>query len=383
MTMTTLETAPLPTFAPFDLGRLLRTVFELRGGERFGVFTDLADPARAAGLAFLDDPKLPIQRHAYRTFFEGLKRLDGPAKPASVAFHCYRTTGGSNLDLPADVVAPSGAVRPLRDVLRELDIVLYVSRYSATAPITALAKELGIRGATLHGVNDVILATGLSVNYLEVSARAERLRRSVEGADEVRLEFGLAGRTHTLRLDLRGQAAQKSHGLVRTLGDVANLPAGEVYFVPRGAEGAFPRKFEDGTIAVFDVKDRGVTGCAAVVAGSRATADAFLAKIAEDPNAGQITELGLGTQSLPFAGADIQDEKIIGTAHVATGRSDHLGGKISSKSFKNPRNAVHEDILFAPNKTPEVALRAVMRRGGAEETLVEGYRPAPYFAALL
>src|SRR5438105_12234016 len=31
----------------FDLARLLRTVFALRGGQRFGVFTDLADPSRA------------------------------------------------------------------------------------------------------------------------------------------------------------------------------------------------------------------------------------------------------------------------------------------------------------------------------------------------
>ncbi|HVY61548.1 MAG TPA: hypothetical protein VHF22_07835, partial [Planctomycetota bacterium] len=306
-----------------------------------------------------------------------------PAAPGSVAFYVYRTTGGSNLDLPDEVTAPDGSVRPLRDALRELDIVLYVSRYSATAPITALAKELGIRGATLHGTNDTIIATGLSVDYLEVSARAERLRRSVEGCDEVRLEFTIDGRRHDLRLDLRGKAAQKSHGLVRTLGDVANLPAGEVYFVPAGASGRFPRKFDDGTLAVFDVANRGITGLHELVSGSRATADAFLAKIAEDPNAGQLTELGLGTQSLPFAGADIQDEKIIGTAHVATGRSDHLGGRISSKEFKNPRNATHEDILFAPHKTPEVGLRVVMAKGAEEQVLVEGYRPGPYFLPLL
>src|SRR5205814_3244648 len=127
-----------------------------------------------------------------------------------------------------------GATRPLRDALGALEIVLYVSTYSATAPITALSKEMGFRGATLHGVNDTILATGLSVDYEQVSARAERLRRALEGSEEARFEFALGGERHALLLDLRAQAAQKSHGLVRTLGDVANLPAGEVYFVPRG-----------------------------------------------------------------------------------------------------------------------------------------------------
>ena len=42
---------------------------------------------------------------------------------------------------------------------------------------------------------------------------------------------------------------------------------------------------------------------------------------------GALGELGFGTQVLPFSGRDIQDEKILGTIHVATGRDDHLGGQ--------------------------------------------------------
>ncbi len=34
---------------------------------------------------------------------------------------------------------------------------------------------------------------------------------------------------------------------------MANLPAGEVYFVPQGAEGAFPLRYEDGTIGLMEV----------------------------------------------------------------------------------------------------------------------------------
>ncbi len=365
-----------------DLGRLFRTVFELSGGERFGVFTDLADLSKARDLAFLADAALPIQRHAYRTFYEDLLRRRAELGIGDVSFFLYEATGGSNLDLPETVIGLDGRERPLREALREIDIALYVSTWSATAPITALAKEIGFRGATMHGVNDLILATGLAVDYEQVSARAERLRSAIDGADEVRLEFGLAGGRHVLRLDLRGQAAQKSHGLVRTLGDIANLPAGEVYFVPRDAEGFFPRKFDDGALGLFEVRGRGIVSGRSL-AGDGREVEAFLAKVAEDPNAGQIGELGLGTQSLPFAGADIQDEKILGTAHVATGRSDHLGGSIDGRSFKNKRNAVHDDILFAPNKTPEVDLRAVMRKGGREVPLIEGYRPTPFIEALL
>jgi hypothetical protein len=48
-----------------------------------------------------------------------------------------------------------------------------------------------------------------------------------------------------------------------------------------------------------------------------------------------------GTPAVPTLSArfqdgvvDIQDEKILGTLHVATGRSDHLGGHLTPDKFK-------------------------------------------------
>ena len=89
----------------------------------------------------------------------------------------------------------------------------------------------------MHGANEKVLATGLSVDYAQVSARAERLREPLTRAHSARMQWGIGGRSVSLDIALEGQEAQKSHGLVRTTGDIANLPAGEVYFVPRGAEG--------------------------------------------------------------------------------------------------------------------------------------------------
>ncbi len=77
------------------------------------------------------------------------------------------------------------------------------------------------------------------------------------------------------------------------------------------------------------------------------------AKLARDPVTGELGELGFGTQELPVSGRDIQDEKILGTLHVATGRSDHLGGLLTPDRFAKKINATHDDILFSPTKTPE------------------------------
>ena len=84
-----------------------------------------------------------------------------------------------------------------------------------------------------------------------------------------------------------------------------------------------------------------------------------------------------------MSGRDIQDEKVLGTLHVATGRSDHLGGHLTPSKFKDTKNATHDDILFAPHKTPEINVPQVrMLRNGKTEVLIENFQPAAYMVEL-
>ncbi|HWB57973.1 MAG TPA: hypothetical protein VG733_00710, partial [Chthoniobacteraceae bacterium] len=331
MQATTSQTArnSTRTFPPFSLSRLLRTVFEPKGGERTCILIDLDDPREVAGFAFLKNPDLSIQRHAYEVFYEGLR--NGVAAELNFKggeMFAYKVTGGSNLDMPDEAFDVNGKQVSLeKDVYPNYDLILCISTYSATAPLTAFAKKYGFRGATLHGLNQVILRSGLAVDYNEVSRLAEKLRLGMTRADSVEIDFGVYNNRYTLTLDLGGQEAQKSHGLCRgPEPDVANLPAGEIYFVPEGAEGQFPMKYEDGTIGLMEVHG-GRIQKASLLSGSQATIDEHNEKLQSDPVTGELGELGFGTQELPTSGRDIQDEKVLGTIHVATGRSDHLGGK--------------------------------------------------------
>src|ERR1051326_317415 len=258
----------------FDLVRLMSVVFHPKEGERVGVFIDLDDPSDIKGLKFLENPKNKGQRIAYEVFYEGLKEHKAELPFGSVDFFAYEPTGGSNLDLPGWLVDLEGRRRNLeKDVLTRLDIVLYLSIYSATAPITAIAKRMGFRGATMHGCNEIILESGLSKNYDEVSAKAERFRQALTKADDVVIEFEVLGKKYRLKLELGRQDAQKSHGICRTPGEIANLPAGEIYWVPTGAEGQFPMKFnEDGTLALMEVAD-GRIKQARLLKGNQATVD--------------------------------------------------------------------------------------------------------------
>src|SRR5690606_6355316 len=121
----------------------------------------------------------------------------------------YEITGGSNLDLPDAAFTPDGReVSFARDIYPKYDLILCISTYSATAPLTAFAKQYGFRGATLHGVNDIILSSGLAVDYNEVSKQAEKLRLGMTRADWFEVDYVVANQTLTLKLICNGQEAQ-------------------------------------------------------------------------------------------------------------------------------------------------------------------------------
>ena len=383
----TLTHADQREYPDFSLTRLLDTVFAPTRGCRVCILIDLEDEGLAKDFGFLQAPGHEIQKNAYRHFYLGLR--DGAMAELGLSggeMFAYRMTGGSNLDLDDACWDMSGRRLSLdRDIYSAYDIILCISTFSATAPLTAKCKEYGFRGATLHGLNDIILATGLSVDYNEVSADAEKLRRAMTGADSIEIDFGLEdGRILTATLELDRQEAQKSHGLCRgKTPDVANLPAGEVYFVPVDANGQFPMKYSDGTLGLLEVRNRNIVS-SRLLEGSQATIDAHNARLLDDPMTGTLGELGFGTQVLPVSGADIQDEKVLGTCHLATGRDDHLGGDIVPGMFKRHENSTHDDILFAPHKTPNFDLVQVrMRRGTQTEVLIEHFRPSEYLLRAL
>ncbi|MDG2323853.1 MAG: hypothetical protein P8M08_10060 [Akkermansiaceae bacterium] len=370
-------------FPAFDLRRLLETVFAPTQGCKVCILVDFENPVEwMKGYAFRGQEQFEVQNNAYDYFYERLQGgvLEELGMTGGEMF-AYRYTYGSNLDMADEVWDAEGKELSLdRDIYTNYDIVLCVSTWSATAPLTEKCKKFNFRGATMHGMNDVILNSGLAVDYQEVSDDAEKMRKALTNANEVEIDFELEdGRILTAWLGLGGQDAQKSHGLCRgTNPDIANLPAGEVYFVPRDARGKFPMKYEDGTLGVLDVENRDVVR-STLIEGNQSTIDEHNARLADDPMTGTLGELGFGTQVLPVSYQDIQDEKVLGTCHLATGRDDHLGGDIVPGMFKKHENSTHDDILFAPHKTPNFNVKEVrMIWDDRTEVVIENFRPSAY-----
>jgi aminopeptidase len=373
----------LSDFPEFSLERLLATCFGFTGSESLKVciLIDLPDLSLMTDHKFLNESGFPVQKCAHDVFLETLK--EGVSEKLGLVsndFFAFKSVGGSNLDPENELTNFAGDTLTFtEDICPKYDLILAITDFSLTAPLTAMAKEYGFRGATLHGVNEIILKSGLSVDYEKISAQAELLRSVLDNADAFELDFEALGETSTLRIECGRQTAQKSHGLCPSgKPDVANLPAGEVYFVPQGADGAFPFRFPDGTLARMKVVDGSIVE-AVLLRGNEELVAERNRKFEEDPATGIIGELGFGTQLLPFSGRDIQDEKIFGTCHIATGRSDHLGGNITPGLFNSKQNASHDDILYAPPKTPEINVTQVrMYKNGKVSPILENFEPTPY-----
>jgi len=204
-------------FQDFSVSRLLHTVFKPTEGCRLCILIDFEDPARWINdFSFLEDEGFEVQKNAYHYFYESLR--DGVLEELGMTggeMFAYRCTKGSNLDLDDEVWDSEGRELSLdRDIYPNYDLILCISTFSATAPLTEQCKVFGFRGATMHGMNEVILRSGLAVDYEEVSADAEKIRLALNHADEVEIDFELEdGRILTAWLGLGGQEAQKSHGL--------------------------------------------------------------------------------------------------------------------------------------------------------------------------
>ena len=369
-------------FPKFNLLKLLTTCFGKPAEQsRVCILIDLPDLQLMENFQFLEKSEFSVQAHGVNQFFTPLKEeVGGQFNVSNVDLFAFKTTYGSNLDPEDDAVDASGNRLSLnQDIYPNYDIILATTDYSLTAPLTAKAKEYGFRGATLHGLNEIILNSGLSVNYNEISEQAEVFRKVLTASDSFEITFEVLNNKYKLELICEKQEAQKSHGLCpEGKPDVANLPAGEVYFVPKGAEGSFPFRFSDGTLAEMIVEGGKIIS-ALLLDGDSSLVEARNKQLKEDPATGIIGELGFGTQLLPFSGKDIQDEKIFGTCHVATGRSDHLGGNLTPDLFNSRMNASHDDILYAPPKTPEINVTCVqMYKDGESFEIFSNYEPTPW-----
>jgi leucyl aminopeptidase (aminopeptidase T) len=192
------------------------------------------------------------------------------------------------------------------------------------------ATEAGARGATLPGVTADLLARLMSVDLDAMARRCRAVAELLGEADDAHLS---CPRGTQLHLDLRGRDGIPDDGDLTGAAAFGNLPCGEGFVAPAGGEGTVAAsslpltgiseepvmiRVEDGRLT----DARGGTGDAA--------ARLLEALDAHGPKGRNLAELGVGTNDRAMlTGNVLEDEKILGTAHIAFGASAAIGGTIA------------------------------------------------------
>jgi leucyl aminopeptidase (aminopeptidase T) len=186
------------------------------------------------------------------------------------------------------------------------------------------ATERGIRGATLPGVTEELLARLMSVDYEAMSARCRAVADLLTEADEAHLTCPLGT---DFRLDLRGRSGIPDDGDLTAAGAFGNLPCGEGFIAPAGGEGTIFAMTEPLT-GLQDEPLRIEVRDGLLV---EATNPTFFAALDGHGEKGRnLAELGVGTNDrATLTGNVLEDEKILGTAHVAFGASQAIGGNVT------------------------------------------------------
>jgi len=194
------------------------------------------------------------------------------------------------------------------------------------------ACEAGARCATLPGILEDTMERTLNADYNQIAQRSIKLAGIVSQGRRAKVTTP-AGTDITMSLE--GRECHADTGLVHNPGDFSNLPAGEAYIAPvEGTangiimvDGAMVGKVKKPIQIV--VKD----GFATQITGDRSAEE--LEKMLEpfgQPGR-NIAELGIGTNhKAQIVGSVLEDEKVMGTVHMALGDNKSMGGNVSVQS---------------------------------------------------
>ena len=189
------------------------------------------------------------------------------------------------------------------------------------------ATKRGARVASLPMITEAIFVRAVPVDYAELKRTGGWLADRLTAASIARVTS--AAGTDIL-LSLEGRSGRCDDGNLQERGAMGNLPAGEGFISPLETVGDGVIVF-DGSLAGFgllSIPVRVTVACGRAVEADGEAGEWLLRTLDAGGEHGRsLAELGIGTNSAAIlTGNVLEDEKVIGTAHLAFGTSAGLGG---------------------------------------------------------
>lgn len=263
---------------------------------------------------------------------------DEPQRLIGHALHKAATSLGHDVLLMEMPPRRSNGEEPpseVAELMTRFDVVLCATLKSLThTEARRAASAAGSRVATLPGVTEEIMVRCMNADYGSIAARTKRLCELLATTRTIHVRSA-SGTDVTLPIE--GRTPLASTGLFRERGQWGNLPTGEAYLAP--LEGRSQGVVVvDGSMAGVGVVGTPIRiviedGYATDISGGPEAETLKSLLDAHGRDARNVAEFGIGTNDRAIlTGVILEDEKVMGTVHIAFGDNKSMGGTVGVAS---------------------------------------------------
>jgi len=217
------------------------------------------------------------------------------------------------------------------EMMRNVDVVLCPTSKSLThTDARRNASVRGVRVATLPGVTEEIMIRCMNADYKKIAERTFKLCAIMEKTKTIRVT---APSGTDITMPIKGRQAHASSGLFREKGLWGNLPTGESYLAPLEGE-SNGIVVVDGSMASVGMTKEPIRivvkdGYATEITGGTEAKRLIELLEPHGKDARTVAEFGIGTNDKAIlTGNILEDEKVMGTIHIAFGDNKSMGGNI-------------------------------------------------------
>lgn len=220
----------------------------------------------------------------------------------------------------------------IAESMKMADVILCPTTKSLThTNARRAASALGKRIATFPGITKEVMIRGLNADYNKIAALTLKLTKLMNKTNLIRVT---APNGTDISMSIKGRKTIPSKGLFHNKGESGNLPTGEAFAAPieGKSEGVF---VADGSFAGIGVlktpiKVKVEKGLATEITGGD-EANKLINMLEKFGSKGRnIAEIGIGTNDkVKLSGILLEDEKKLGTVHIALGDNKSMGGNVN------------------------------------------------------
>ncbi len=219
----------------------------------------------------------------------------------------------------------------IAELMKQFDVVFCPTSKSLThTDARRAASACGVRIATLPGVTEEIMVRCMNADYHEIAKRTFALCEKMERTSVIRVTTA-AGTD--ISMPISGRKAFASSGLFREKGQSGNLPTGEAYLAPLEHQ-SNGHIVVDGSFAMIGILKSPIRitvrdGYATEITGGSEAEQLKQLLEPHGKDAFNVAEFGIGTNDKAIiTGKIIEDEKVMGTIHIAFGDNKSMGGTV-------------------------------------------------------